>query len=305
MRPKKKRSVTGAPSAAKYFPASDSDPIALADWLELMALTTPDGDASAGDLERPLRRLGNQAPELLIARVFTEIDRRSIATGDAYPFTRGAGAISRRGPVADYVPYVFCLLLSYFKWKAKANVAHNPWLLFEELAHVAAGEYLNATGTCLLFGTSARKKKQNFRTAVSELCTRLREGNGFREQKTSAKDDKLDVVVWKEFPDRAPSQLVMFGQCAAGDDWPKKVTELQPVAFSEQWLNVALMSPVVRSFYVPHRIGAEQWEYYARRAGVLFDRCRIAHFAQKHRASISRGGRFLACCKMVSPVPLN
>jgi len=292
-------------TAAKFFPASDSDPILLADWLELMALTAPDGDASAGDLERPLRRLGNQSPELLIARVFTEIDRRVTATEDAYPFTRGDGSISRRGAATDYLPYVFCLLLSYFKWKAKAKVLHNPWLLFEELAHVAAGEYLNASETSMLFGTSARKKKQNFRTSVGDLSAQLREGKGFREQKTNAKDDKLDVVVWKEFPDRGPSKVVMFGQCAAGDDWTKKVSELQPEAFSAQWLNVSLMSPIIRSFYVPHRIDADRWEYYARRAGVLFDRCRIAHFAQKRREHFAKSGRFLECCKLVSPVPLN
>lgn len=299
------RKGAAAPSAAKFFPASVSDPIALADWLELMALTTPDGDASAGDLERPLRRLGDQSPEVLIARVFTEIERRITATGDAYPFSRGGAAISRKGPIADYVPYVFCLVLSFFKWKAKAGVPHNPWLLFEELAYVAAGEYLNASDTSMLFGTSARKKKQSFRTAIGDLCVRLREGKEFRDQKTSAKDDKLDLVVWKEFPDRGSSQIVMFGQCAAGEDWPKKVNELQPIPFSDQWLAVPLVSPVIRSFYVPHRIDAEQWEYYARRAGVLFDRCRIAHFAQKSRGAVTRRTRLLACCKLVSPVPLN
>jgi hypothetical protein len=305
MMAKKKFPAPPAPTVAKYFPASSGDPIALADWLELMALTAPDGDASAGDLERPLRRLGNSAPEGLIGQVFTEIDRRAIASGDGYPFVRDESFISRRGTATDYLPYVFCLLLSFFKWKAKANVAHNPWLLFEELAHVAAGQYLDAAGTSMIFGTSARKKKQNFRESISNLCERIQEGNGFREQKTNAKDDKLDVVVWKEFPDRGAAKVIMFGQCAAGADWSKKVSELQPDAFSTQWFNVTLISPIIRSFYVPHRINSDQWEYIARRAGVLFDRCRIAHFAHKQNTHFLKDKRYLACCNLVSPVPLN
>ncbi len=292
-------------SAATFFPTGIATPIALADWLEIVALTAPDGDASAGDLDPPLRRLGTNNPEQLIGRVFTEIDRRAKAAGDAYPFAPGNGVVTRKTNAADYVPYVFCLLLSYFKWKARKNAAHNPWLLFEEMAHVAAREYLNAPNTSLLFGTSARQKKETFRSSVDSLCTRLREGTGFDDQKTHAKDDKLDVVVWKEFPDSAPSQLVLFGQCAAGDDWTKKVSELQPQAFSDQWLRRGLISPVIRSFYIPHRIEPESWELWARKAGILFDRCRVAHFAQRQAGYFAEGGRFLACCKLVSPVPLN
>jgi hypothetical protein len=299
--------MSGKPkvSAAKFFPSGVANAIALADWLEITALTAPDGDASAGDLERPLRRLSESNPEPLVARVFTEIDRRVKAAGDAYPFVRSNGVIARKSNVTDYLPYVFCLLLSYFKWKARKGVTHNPWLLFEEVAHVAAREYMNAPNSSVLFGTSARRKRANFQTSVTDLCTRLREGNGFRDQKTYAKDDKLDVVVWKEFPDNAPSQVVMFGQCAAGDDWIKKVSELQPEAFGGQWLNRTLISPVIRSFYIPHRVDQEFWEQWARKAGVLFDRCRIAHFAHKQPGYFAKGGRFLACCKLVSPVPLN
>ena len=85
-------------SADKFFPTGVATPIALADWLEIVALTAPDGDASAGDLDRPLRRLGTSSPEELIARVFTEIDRRVKAAGDAYPFTAGNGVVTRYAP---------------------------------------------------------------------------------------------------------------------------------------------------------------------------------------------------------------
>jgi hypothetical protein len=292
-------------SAAHFFPEDVANPISLADWLEIMALTAPDGDASAGDMGPPLRRLGARDPESLIGQAFTEIDRRVKAAGEAYPFVRNDNVITRKSNASDYVSYVFCLLLSYFKWKARKNAPHNPWLMFEEMAHVAAREYLNAPNTSLLFGTSARKKRENFRGSVGVLCTRLREGDGFFEQKTQAKDDKLDVVVWKDFPDSSPSQLVLFGQCAAGDDWKKKVSELQPDDFSKQWMKRTLISPVVRSFYIPHRIEPESWDLWARKTGILFDRCRVAHFAHRQAAYFAEGGRFLACCKLVSPVPLS
>lgn len=292
-------------SAAPYFPPGVPNVISLADWLEITALTAPDGDASAGDLERPLRRLGESNPEPLIGRVFTEIDRRVKAAGDAYPFVRGDGAISRRGPAVDYLPYVFCLLLSFFKWKARKGVAHNPWLLFEEMAHIAAREYIDVKDSSVLFGTSNREKKESFRAAVDDLSSRLREGNGFLEQPSDAVDDKLDVVVWREFPDLLPSQLVLFGQCASGDNWTKKVSELAPQPFSEQWFTRPLISPIIRSFYMPYRVEPEKWEFWARKAGILFDRCRVAHYAHRQKTYFADGGRFLACCKLVSPVPLG
>ena len=75
-------------SKAVPFPTDIHDPAALADWLELSAFNADDAEASAGDLERRLNLLNHGRPEEVVGNALTEIDRRTKATGLAYPFVR-------------------------------------------------------------------------------------------------------------------------------------------------------------------------------------------------------------------------
>jgi len=58
------------------------------------------------------------------------------------------------------------------------------------------------------------------------------------------RDAKLDVVVWRPFPDgRADGRagpVVGFGQCATGRGWAAKLHELQRRAFAALWLREPL-----------------------------------------------------------------
>ena len=241
------------------FPDSPFYPTSLADWLELQAISSPDGTASAGDLERELKRLScsGTAAEDLIGNVFNEIDGRKQAAGEvAYPFLRGASSINVIGAAKEYPAYVFCLALSFCGWKARKGARHNPWLLFEELAGHSARGYLG--GEVEVFGTSTREGKNGrglFRKKVDRLAERLREGHQFRQQKTfSTKDAKLDIVAWKPFLDTRASQVILFGQCASGANWINKLTELDPEAFWDQWLERGKVSFPLRSVFIPHRV---------------------------------------------------
>ena len=228
--------------AAIEFPESPFRTEELADWLELTAISAADSNASAGDMERELKRLGHGDPHGLLGSVFIEVERREKAAGEeAYPFERKDSSIELKGPPKRYPAYIFCLALSYRKWTNRKNAPENPWLLFEELAHYSAKNYLG--GEALVFGTSSRqgaKAAKHFQANVNELAKRLGEGECFRSQRTlSAKDSKLDLVAWKSFPDSRPSQIVLFGQCAAGANWTGKLNELIPDAFWDQWMNRA------------------------------------------------------------------
>src|SRR5437773_2369191 len=188
------------------FPQSPFRPDQLADWLELQAIEAADADASAGDLERELKPLnfGGIRAEGLIGNVVTEIDlREKAASAAAYPFVREPTAIKLKGEARDYPAYIFCLSLSYCAWKLRKRARENPWLLFEELAAHSAKGYLG--GEVEVFGTSTRdnaRNKKRFVQGVNRLAKLLGEGEGFKPQKTfSTKDDKLDIVAWKPFPD--------------------------------------------------------------------------------------------------------
>lgn len=286
--------------ASIEFPGSFF-PEDLADWLELTAIQAADKDASAGDLERELKRLGRRDSEEIIANVFTEIDRRESAAGhEAYPFARKNTYIELKTKAADYPAYVFCLALSYCRWKARKGARENPWLLFEELAHYTAKNYLN--GEAIVFGTSCRQNKtgeRRFEQNINALAKKLGEGDGFKKQPTfSAKDSKLDVVAWKGFQDGRASQLILFGQCAAGGNWPNKLNELDPEAFWDQWMERGKVSSPLRSVFMPHRIYEHQeWEKLARSARLLFDRCRIVAFAHQDTTKGAFANRLLKCCR--------
>src|SRR5438093_2100127 len=152
------------------FPQSPFRPDELADWLELQAINAADGDASAGDLERELKRLsccGTQA-EGLIGNVFTEVDRREkAANAAAYPFLREPTSIKLKGKAKDYPAYIFCLALSYYSWKPRKSAQQNPWLLFEQLAAHTAKGYLG--GEVEVFGTSTRENRQGKRRFVESV----------------------------------------------------------------------------------------------------------------------------------------
>lgn len=283
------------------FPDSPFRTEELTDWLELVAIKAADGNASAGDLERELNRLGNSDRNDLLGKVFVEVDRREkAASKDAYPFERKDTCIQLKGAVRNYPAYVFCLALSYQKWTSRKGAPENPWLLFEELACYSAKNYLG--GEAFIFGTSSRtgtKVNKRFEASINTLAKKLREGHSFRPQRTfSAKDSKLDVVAWKGFADARPGQIILFGQCAAGRNWASKLNELIPEDFWDQWMARSKVSAPLRSVFIPHRLFEDdEWERHARSARLLFDRCRLVSFAHKETARGKFAERLLQCCR--------
>jgi hypothetical protein len=283
------------------FPQAPFQPHDLADWLELSAVEADDKDASAGDLERELKRLNYGDIEGMLGNVFTEIDRRVKSTGgDAYPFERQNTSIKLKSEARKFPAYVFCLALSFFKWKQRKKAPENPWLLFEGLARFSAKKYLG--GEALIFGTSSRQgaqSKKRFEQSINHLASSLGEGEGFKKQRTfSTKDSKLDIVAWKGFPDGRPSQVILFGQCAGGANWRDKLTELDPEAFWDDWMKEGKVSSPLRSIFMPHRLFDDaEWKKRAVYARLLFDRCRVVAFAHDQTSNGEFADRLLKCCR--------
>lgn len=301
------------------LPKRLTDIISLADWLELSALISASKSSSRVALERALRcssvfqSKGSGEDEKLdevLLQVFQELEARAIAAGDGYPFSTDSSVLRLRSAKSrDFSAYFFCLILSYFGWKQKKDAPINPWKLFEELSRVAAGQYIH--GDCYWFalrGKDSGAKKPDvkaFEKAINELCVHLGEGTDFAGKATlNSQDDNVDLVAWREFRDKRPSKLVMFGQCASGANWTEKVDELQPNIFWDQWMRESKVSPLIRSFYMPHRLPVSEWDYYARRTGILFDRCRIALCTAKDK-TILTDKRYLEWSNSVLPVFKN
>lgn len=304
----------------KSFPLPDTptDIIKLADWIEIYAIISADDNSSRGDLERALRRASvfqsekedeSSGIEDTLLQVFLELEERASSAGDAYPFEIVGGILRLRSHPKQFPAYIFCLVLSYFKWKAKKGAPVDPWRLFEELSCGAARHYMQ--GDVFWFASRARGAKVRrgqrsqstaFQNGINDLCNELGEGQGFKNQPTlNRQDDKVDLVAWRDFQDKRSSKLVMFGQCAAGNNWTGKTAELQPDRFWDQWLQDGKISPLIRSFYIPHRVPRKEWEFRARSAGILFDRCRIA-FWTSQAEDIMRDGRYMKWCRTILPI---
>jgi hypothetical protein len=157
----------------------------------------------------------------------------------------------------------------------------NPQKMFEHLSTVAARNYIG--GNALRFGAPRDTMPSSFKEAVDHLCRALGEGSGSRGGPTSgAKDDGLDLVAWRSFPDTLPGKVILFGQCAAGGDAFDKTGELKPHAFCDQWMRTHPVSGVIRAFFVPHRVEPQHWEKHNRDAGIIFDRCRVAYWVHRN-----------------------
>lgn len=263
------------------LPKSD-DAIPWADWLELAAVTRADGNSSRGDLEGALRLSGYlegaEAIEQRCNAVFLELNDRSRAASSAYPFAVGPSVIQIQGRLEDYPAYFFCLCLSYAGWDKKTGYLGAR--LFEDLSCLAAGAFVGGAHTRFAYPRTGRAVglPTKFKEAIAQLTVSLAEGDGCRDKPSrSAKDDALDVVAWRHFPDLQPGKLLLVGQCASGDDWTDKLNDLNPVATTDEWMVSPIISPMLKAMFIPHRVRRDEWETCNRRAGLVFDRCRLAY----------------------------
>ncbi|HEY3970214.1 MAG TPA: hypothetical protein VGL79_02340 [Solirubrobacteraceae bacterium] len=275
-----------------------------ADWLELRALLADDRNSSLTDLVRAIRptgtieavideQLGNEnaspaelsdpgddMSETVADSASSELDDRELACGGAYPFTRGPQHLQAL-PEAVRSVYVFLLLLSTDGVLSSPDGLSAPEL-FEDIATVAAGSFFGGSADHVhvyQFGFPRRRTLKGFKPAIDDLCTQLGEGGAARDRPNQRhqKDAKLDIVVWRSFPDGRTGKLVAFGQCAAGADWTTKVSELQPRAFTNSWMSEPLGIEPTRMFFCPFRVERDTWPTTVMASGLLFDRCRIAH----------------------------
>ncbi len=199
---------------------------------------------------------------------------RACGPNDAYPFRVGQHGLQlRNDPSASYR---FQLLVS-LGYAGDHSDGTAVYKLFEELSAAAAARYLGDSRTAVVFGWPRRHLPAGFRAAVDHLVGLLREGRESADRKgtNQSKDDALDVVAWREFPDRRPSKLILFGQCAVGRHWKEKTHELRPRSWCKRNFAGPIAVDPIPAFFVPRALSAED-AYDAGGDQVLFDRCRIA-----------------------------
>jgi hypothetical protein len=287
-------------------PPATANPVEHADWLEIEALIATDRNSSMQDLASALRRAGSgeevenervianpddpvgdrggETLEPIVEAAFAEVEDRTKACDGSYPFKIEDSAIQgHRG--SRNALYVFLLLVSKFGKDAGPDDL-NVAKLFEEVAEVAIKNCLGGPKNQIMtyqFGFPRRLEPSGFRAALDDLCQRLGEGVKSKERPTTKdqNDAALDLIAWRPFPDGRRGQIMAWGQCATGNDWREKLTELQPSAWASTWMYEMPTVLPLRTFFIPHRVRSDRWDVEVARAGVLFDRCRISALSSR------------------------
>ncbi len=240
-----------------------------------------------------------------IDHLFDELQYRARVLGGAYPFTietnppalaRVPGVTSTPGRVV----YLFCLLASAIREsrlqpleltaRAQARIAN----VFQVCASLAAGGYI--VGDAVSFGFP-RPSGSDFRSALRDTYRRF--GAGVVRQTvpagwpTAAKDDGIDVIAWRHHPDRMPGKLYLLGQCASGRNWREK-SAVDRIPQFHGWFSIPPATHCLPSMFIPFTLHRDLADDPAttfdamlanrhlrdeQRYGIVFDRCRIAHFA--------------------------
>ena len=264
----------------------------LADYAELVCWEQ--GSTSTNVLSADLGRLDEndysdgvpeeeEAPQVVEA-AYIEIERRQEACGDGYPFVIGEQGytLCAKQDAGNHKHIIYKYLLLATRLNMQTSRVHadiDGTLLFEHLAAEAGREYLGARAEKFVFGTAA--EMGDFRRKVNNLCTRMKEGDGFKnrnEAPPNERDGKLDVVVWKHFTDGLPGKLIVFGQCKTGTNYKDTLAQLQPDSFCRKWLKSSPALIPVRMFIVSEALSRLRWYNDSSDAGLLFDRCRIVDF---------------------------
>src|SRR5438067_2382059 len=96
------------------LPSEATNILKLSDWLEIYALISPDENSSRGDLEKMIRTASvfesrnREAVEEVCLEVFSELEQRATAAGEAYPFIIDGAVLNCKPNREEFIAYIFC-----------------------------------------------------------------------------------------------------------------------------------------------------------------------------------------------------
>ena len=286
------------------LPALQSSSVAeIADFAEVECLRRRGRSASVTHVSRVLGRETSSDDDDIhpvICDAFGDLASRVHECGPIgrYPYdlseNQNVIRLSRPSSRYSYL-YQYLLLSTRLNMNTqKVQAGEDSTELFELLCAEVAKNFFSTDlvpASSLVFGTGRYAKdrtdaqpipKKGFARAIDELCRELGEGGGFQNhagnERITAKDGRLDVVVWRGFRDGRVSRLIAMGQCKTGRNWKNAVDSLQPDNFLAKWVKTRPANVPLRMFFVTERVGTN-WHNLAVDAGLLFDRCRIMEYA--------------------------
>ena len=151
--------------------------------------------------------------DMTLDNVFRELTQRIKFTSEKYPFEftkYSIRLIENNINLKDI--YLFLLLCTRLNMKThKVQNEIDGTLLFENLCSYVAVKYFGDKSESIVFGTTLAG---SFEDRTKDLILKIGEGKSFTNPNNNiptAKDDGIDVVVWKDFSDKRIGKLIGFG----------------------------------------------------------------------------------------------
>jgi hypothetical protein len=310
---------------------------AYADWLEIQALTQPRRLATAAAMSNFLDIAWDDVAELddefdaeanepidndiieadrdaLTLTTFEELEYRERVLGDSYPFRvegRDLALYLKNGDLAEPPgrgAYISLLLMTALREKrlqlpedVQATIPASVAQVLQVYACLAACGYVG--GEVASFGFP-RADGTGFLPALERAFERF----GFGTVRKSVpsglpgnlKDGGIDIIAWRDHPDRMPGKLYLLGQCASGVNWRDKSVREYIEPLHGAWFSVRPATDVIPAMFIPFTAhgdlkddSKEAWPatlknhiwYQEMRYGIVFDRLRIAHYVNECIAS--------------------
>ncbi len=249
----------------------------IADWLELKAISSPDGRVGFGTLIAATALAEEEQPEDmadedireddLVLSVQAEIARRRNNMGDDYPFRiddngramQFNASLSNAGSV-----YLFCLFLSHAYDRTIVPKALAPKVtnktrdLFQACATVAAGGYVQGPSTSFGF---PRPNGASFLKALHRVYKAFGDGTPRKKPRAAAarkiKDNGIDIIAWRRSIDNLPCTLYMIAQVASGADWVDKSVVADRQHFHNYWFTAVPGSQPTDAMFMPFGLEPE------------------------------------------------
>jgi hypothetical protein len=308
----------------------DSTRSALADWLELSALSSDRRQVSEAGLiglhelyggeSDATSRAEPETGDILDESILDTVQEQSIQCAveeimyrqevlhGHYPFqVRPRGVLLSHTKSEEQLTtgewvYLFCLLSSAIRegglQTTNESIKTRIASLFQVCACLAAVGYLS--GSVSSFGFP-RAQGNAFLPALQLAYREFGEGtvrgddnvpSGFPSQ---LKDGGIDVIAWKDFPDKLPGKLYLLGQCASGRNWRDKPVGQYVRSLHGNWFTWPPPSGPIEAIFIPftfhhelqdcedvdfHTLLRNSLHYDTTAFGVIHDRLRIAYFAE-------------------------
>lgn len=213
----------------------------------------------------------NRAEEYTNA-IFEELERRQFLLPDSYPFTVDGNTIVPNDR-KENSSYLFCLGLTFFE-----DISRQLRTVeFESIVTKAAESYF--CGEAIRIGSPWKNEEiTDYKDLLQLVSDRIPDiGPPTRDVAPAGGDGGWDVVVVRNFRDRAYSRIVALGNCATGKtDWLHKIRDTEPAYFwgffthSPQERNPCFVFSAI-----PFLMTDDEKRRRAGRDNLLFDRLRL------------------------------